>query len=157
MVGWNISREVAVIPVEQRIVNPQFVAYWVASNPSQKWLAGMEKGGTYVGINIEDLRNLPIKLPSLDEQAEIVRRVEAMFAMADRIEARCAVARTQAQRITPLVLAKAFRGELLPQDPNDEPASALLARIGLPKTAAAGQRKKMQIINKKTVRRAASA
>jgi type I restriction enzyme S subunit len=65
----------------------------------------------------------------LAEQTEIVRRVEALFALADHIEARCTAARTQAQRLTPLVLAKAFRGELVPQDPNDEPASALLARI----------------------------
>jgi type I restriction enzyme S subunit len=129
MMGWNISREVAVLPVDQRVVNPHFAAYWVASNASQKWLAGMEKGIAYVGINIEDLRNLPIRLPSLPEQAEIVRRVEGMFALADQIETRSTAARAQAQRLNPLVLAKAFRGELVPQDSNDEPASALLARI----------------------------
>jgi type I restriction enzyme S subunit len=68
-------------------------------------------------------------VPTVAEQAEIVRRVEALFAMADRIEARCTAARAQAQRLTQLVLAKAFRGELVPQDPNDEPASVLLERI----------------------------
>lgn len=141
MVGWNISREVAVLPIDQSIVNPHFAAYWVASDASQKWLAGMEKGIAYVGINIEDLRNLPIRLPSLPEQAEIVRRVEALFAMADRIEARCTAARAQAQRLTPLVLAKAFRGELVPQDPSDEPASELLARIALSNTAPTGKSK----------------
>jgi len=135
MLGWNISREVAVLPVEQSIVDPRFAAYWVASDASQKWLAGMEKGITYVGINIEDLRNLPIRLPSLPEQAEIVRRVEALFTLADRIEARATVARTQAQRLTPLVLAKAFRGELALQDPADAPASVLLERIASQRTA----------------------
>ena len=142
MVGWNISREVAVLPVDQSIVSPHFAAYWVASDASQKWLAGMEKGIAYVGINIEDLRNLPIRLPSLPEQAEIVSRVEALFAMADRIEARCTAARTQAQRLTPLVLAKAFRGELVPQDPTDEPASALLARVASSNTAVALKHKR---------------
>ena len=141
MVGWNISREVAILPVDQSIINPHFAAYWVASDASQKWLAGMEKGIAYVGINIEDLRNLPIRLPSLPEQTEIVRRVEALFALADRIEARCIAARAQAQRLTPLVLTKAFRGELVPQDPNDEPASALLARIASSNTAVAGKSK----------------
>jgi type I restriction enzyme S subunit len=139
MVGWNISREVAVLPVDQSIVNSHFAAYWVASDASQQWLAGMEKGIAYVGINIEDLRNLPIRLPSLPEQAEIVRRVEALFVLADRIEAHCTTARAQAQRLTPLVLAKAFRGELVPQDPNDEPARALLARIASSNTAVAGK------------------
>ena len=44
---------------------------------------------------------------------------------------------TQAQRLTPLTLAKAFRGELVPQDLNDEPAAALLARIANQRTASA--------------------
>ena len=60
---------------------------------------------------------------------EIVRRVEALFAFADRIEAGLTEARAQVERLTPATLAKAFRGELVPQDPNDEPASALLERL----------------------------
>jgi type I restriction enzyme, S subunit len=84
---------------------------------------------------LEQLKYLPVPIPGLVEQAEIVRRVKALFALADRIEARCTVARAQAQRLAPLVLAKAFRGELVPHDPNDEPASELLARMGLAVTA----------------------
>ena len=60
---------------------------------------------------------------------EIVRRVETLFAYADRLEARYTAARAQVERLTPALLAKAFRGELVPQDPNDEPASVLLERI----------------------------
>ena len=73
--------------------------------------------------------SLEIRLPSLPEQQEIVRRVEALFALADRIEARLTAAQKAVERLTPAVLAKAFRGELVPQDPNDEPASALLERL----------------------------
>lgn len=68
-------------------------------------------------------------LPSMEEQTEIVRRVETLFAFADRLEARYTAARAQVEKLTPSLLAKAFRGELVPQDPNDEPASELLARI----------------------------
>ncbi|HHW64493.1 MAG TPA: type I restriction endonuclease subunit S, partial [Rhodocyclaceae bacterium] len=60
---------------------------------------------------------------------EIVRRVETLFAFADRLEARCAAARKQAGQLTPALLAKAFRGELVPQDPADEPAAELLKRL----------------------------
>jgi type I restriction enzyme S subunit len=86
------------------------------------------------GVNIfhigkEKLAAFEITLPPLDEQHEIVRRVEALFAYADRLEARVQAARTQVERLTPALLAKAFRGELVPQDPNDEPALALLERI----------------------------
>lgn len=72
---------------------------------------------------------MPILLPSLQEQAEIVRRVEALFSIADRLEARYQSALASFDRLTPALLAKAFRGELVPQDPNDEPASVLLERI----------------------------
>ncbi len=75
------------------------------------------------------LNSLPIAVPPQKEQTEIVRRVESLFAYADRLEARYANARTQTERLTPALLAKAFRGELVPQDPNDEPASELLERI----------------------------
>ncbi|TSA12874.1 MAG: type I restriction endonuclease subunit S [Comamonadaceae bacterium] len=94
------------------------------------------------GVSGADLKAAKFSLPPITEQTEIVRRVEAMFALAARIEARCAAARAQAQRLTPLVLAKAFRGELVPQDPNDEPASALLERIASSNTAMAGKNKR---------------
>ena len=75
------------------------------------------------------LNALPIAVPPKTELIEIVRRVEALFAFADRIEARLGSAQKTVERLTPAVLAKAFRGHLVPQDPADEPASALLSRI----------------------------
>jgi len=55
--------------------------------------------------------------------------VEALFKIADGIEERYNKARTYVDKLTQSILAKAFRGELVPQDPNDEPASELLKRI----------------------------
>jgi len=81
------------------------------------------------GISGKDLKELLVPIPTLPEQQEIVRRVEALFAMADRIEARLATAQKTVERLTPATLAKAFRGELVPQDPNDEPASKFLERL----------------------------
>jgi type I restriction enzyme S subunit len=63
------------------------------------------------------------------EQQEIVRRVEGLFALADPLELRLAKARGQVAALTPCLLARAFAGKLVPQDPNDEPASPLLAHI----------------------------
>ena len=73
--------------------------------------------------------DIEFPLPGLEEQTEIVRRVETLFAFADRLEARLAQAQTAATRLTPALLAKAFRGELVPQDPSDEPAAELLRRL----------------------------
>ena len=92
-------------------------------------LSGASGASAQSAIYIRDTKKLLISLPPKDEQAEIVRRVEFLFAYADRLEARYTTARAQVEKLTPSTLAKAFRGELVPQDPNDEPASALLARI----------------------------
>lgn len=75
------------------------------------------------------MERLPTPLPPLPEQYEIVRRVEALFTLADQLEARYEKAKVHVDRLTQSILAKAFRGELVPQDPADEPASVLLERI----------------------------
>ena len=80
-------------------------------------------------INLTSLGNVPLAIPPLAEQQEIVNRVQTLFKTADRIEQRYQKARTYIDQLTQSILAKAFRGELVPQDPNDEPASVLLERI----------------------------
>lgn len=65
----------------------------------------------------------------LEEQKEIVRRIESLFKLADNIEQQYQQAEADLETLNQSILAKAFRGELVPQDPNDEPASALLERI----------------------------
>jgi type I restriction enzyme S subunit len=127
MRGWNVSREVAVVPLID--VVPQFVANWVATQTSQNWLLGVAKGVAYTGINLEDLRLLPVPIPPLSEQQEIVRRVEKLFAFADQIESRLKQAQAHVDRLTQSILAKAFRGELVPQNSSDAPASVLLDQL----------------------------
>lgn len=139
--GWNISREVAVVPAKG--VVPQFIAFWIASGRCQNWLSGVAKGAAYTGINIADLKLLPVALPSLAEQQEIVRRVESLFALADQLEQRLANAQKQVDQLTPSLLARAFAGQLVPQDPTDEPAEKLLERLRGTSTTA-GTRKPRQ-------------
>jgi type I restriction enzyme, S subunit len=129
MVGWNVSREVAVVPAAPELIQQRFLALWIATNSSQRWLTGVQKGVAYTGINIEDLRALPVRVPSLIEQSEIVRRVDQLFVLADRVQRRYDDTVTRVEQLTPSVLAKAFRGEMVPQDPNDEPAGEMLERI----------------------------
>jgi type I restriction enzyme S subunit len=86
-------------------------------------------------ISIQDVKEIEIRLPDIAEQYAIVRRVETLFAFADRLEVRLTTARAATERLTPALLAKAFRGELVPQDPNDEPASELLKRLAATRAA----------------------
>lgn len=71
----------------------------------------------------------PISIPLLEEQTEIVRLVEQYFALADTLEKNLANTKQRVDNLTQSILAKAFKGELVPQDPNDEPADKLLERI----------------------------
>jgi len=117
---------------------PAFLHYVLLSEPGRRYFRENATGtaGNMPKINQQTVLSAPALVPPLSEQSEIVRRVEAFFAYADRIEARYTTARAQVERLTPALLAKAFRGELVPQDPNDEPASVLLERIRAARVAA---------------------
>ena len=99
-------------------------------------LAKLNTGSTIPQVNNTDISPLVIPLPPLAEQTEIVRRVEQLFAFADQLETRVKAAQTRIDHLTQSILAKAFRGELVPQDPDDEPASVLLERIQAQRAAA---------------------
>jgi type I restriction enzyme S subunit len=83
-------------------------------------------GSSVPQINNPDIQPLEVPLPPLAEQQEVVRRVAGLFALADQLEQRLATARRQVDKLTPSLLARAFAGKLVPQNPEDEPASALL-------------------------------
>lgn len=109
---------------------PDFLNYCLGSPYGRNYCWQVKSDGvSQSNINAKKLAAFPFELPGVQEQTEIVRRVEALFALADTLKARLATARARVDRLAPAVLAKAFRGELVPQDPDDEPASALLARI----------------------------
>ena len=106
-------------------------------DPKFKERANKTAVGTGVKhLRVGDVSELKLPLPPTIEQTEIVRRVELLFAFADRLEARLANARRQVGQLTPALLAKAFRGELVAQDPADEPAAELLKRLAAQRATA---------------------
>ena len=126
---WNINQAIALFRVKNRIKNT-FLAYVLMNEKMIAEIVMKSKATAgQFNVTLEICRAIEIPVPSLSEQQEIVRRVEALFAKADRIEAQYKNARQQVDRLTPALLAKAFRGELVPQDPKDEPASVLLERV----------------------------
>jgi len=81
------------------------------------------------------VRSTLFPVAPLPEQNEIVERVKSAFARIDRLSSEATSARLLVDHLDQAVLAKAFRGELVPQDPADEPASVLLERIGAEREA----------------------
>ncbi|WP_156970819.1 restriction endonuclease subunit S [Andreprevotia chitinilytica] len=122
-------------PIDAKI-STKYLFYWMLSEKFTDWASNAESRTVLPKINQKDLGIIPVPVPTNPEQHEIVRRVETLFAFADRLDARLTAAQTAAERLTPALLAKAFRGELVPQDPNDEPASELLKRLAAQRDAA---------------------
>jgi type I restriction enzyme S subunit len=128
------------VRVDSDQVSRRFLAFRLACKSTYDELKALVHGATRPRINLGQLRSFEVRLPDMEEQSEIVRRVETLFAFADRLEARLQAAQTATERLTPALLAKAFRGELVPQDPNDEPASELLKRLASTAATAAPTR-----------------
>jgi type I restriction enzyme S subunit len=120
-------------------VDTKFLYFALSWEQTRNYLRERATGtaGSMPKINQATLVEVPIKLPPLDEQHEIVRRVEALFKLADSIEKRVEAATKRTEKLTQAILAKAFRGELVPTEAelarresrDYEPASVLLERI----------------------------
>ena len=110
-------------------LNRRYLAYYLAAKHGQDQLLSLQRGATKVGIALDDIKNVWIAQPPIAEQQEIIRRVDALFKTADALEARYLKAKAHIDKLAQSILAKAFRGELVLQDRNDEPASVLLERI----------------------------
>jgi type I restriction enzyme S subunit len=126
---WNMNQAVCVFrPLDG--LNREFLAYFLLSRVAQDWLASKAKASVgQVNLTLQICRDLPVPMPPLAEQQEIAQVVAAKLARLDNMAAslRAEVARATALRQS--ILKAAFSGQLVPQDPRDEPASALLARL----------------------------
>jgi type I restriction enzyme S subunit len=109
----------------------KWLLFWLRSEKGRSQIERLASGNQLSMRNLTqaNLKSIVVRLPDKDERNELIRRVETLFAYADRLEAQYQKARTHIDLLTPALLDKAFRGELVPQDPNDEPASVLLERI----------------------------
>lgn len=133
--AFTFQRHIAILRPNISLVMQRFLYFYLSSDQIKEQGIKVATGTAQLTIPLKGLRKFNIWLPSLDEQTEIVRRVERLFAFADQLEARVKAAQVRIDRLTQSILAKAFRGELVPQDPNDEPASVLLERIKVQRAA----------------------
>jgi type I restriction enzyme S subunit len=118
-----------IVRPEQDRLLPHFLQRYLSSPDVIDALEEGAVGTTMVNLNQSILLRQRIPLPTLSEQTEIVRRIDSAFAWIDRLTAEATGARNLINRLDQAVLAKAFRGELVPPDPKDEPASLLLDRV----------------------------
>lgn len=125
-------------------LDPKYLMYALLSEGED--IRNFGEGTTHTTIYFPEIRAFNIKLAPLEEQWEIIRQIETAFAKIDLLAAEAEKALKLTDRLDQRILAKAFAGELVPQDPTDEPASVLLDRIraeqaSAPKTKRGRRRK----------------
>jgi type I restriction enzyme S subunit len=124
-------------PTARKVLSRYLLFVFQGARHIRRQMEDAAIGSTRPGFNTNLLGGLDVPLLSLPEQHEIVRRVEALFRLADAIERRVAGATARADKLTQAILAQAFRGELVPTEAelaraegrDYEPASALLERV----------------------------
>jgi len=132
----NVTEEVAYPDTMIRIrpntslITPEFLALIWNSNSVRDQIEQRAKTTSGLWkISQSDLEGIMLEVPTIEEQSQVVLRVKALFAYADRLEVRNQNALKRVEQIASALLSVAFRGELVPQDPNDEAATILLERI----------------------------
>jgi type I restriction enzyme S subunit len=136
--GWIWRNEVAgcihqnhVFRIRLNDMNfpPEFVSHYANEFGQAYFIDQGTQTTNLASISKKRVMALPVPVPDAEEAIEVVRLINIVFMRADRLAAEAARARALIDRLESAILAKAFRGELVPQDSTDEPASVLLDRI----------------------------
>jgi type I restriction enzyme S subunit len=144
--GWVWGGEIAVCVHQNhvfrarpasRLIVPEFVSHYANTFGQQFFFDQGAQTVNLASVSMSKIRALPVPVPPVDEQREIVRRVQALLAVTETVEDHIAGATSHAADLTQAILAKAFRGELVPTEAElalrerrqYEPASVLLERI----------------------------
>jgi type I restriction enzyme S subunit len=124
-----INPRLVKLSLKKGLVAPKFIKIYFESYSVKHYFSLVSHGGTMEILNLGILKKLPIPIPSLLEQKTIVDEVERLLSIADEVELIINAELKRAERLRQSILKQSFSGKLVPQDPNDEPASALLERI----------------------------
>jgi type I restriction enzyme S subunit len=124
-----ITSDCIKLDVNEQLINRDFAFYYLQSEHFQSQVKSITAGVAQQKVNLKNFKSLELLIPSKEEQDKVVQRIESMFSMAYEAEKQYIEAKARIDRLTQSILAKAFRGELVAQDPNDETAEQLLAKI----------------------------
>jgi type I restriction enzyme, S subunit len=134
----NIARAIARVRPDQRKVVPEWLAWRLQARDCQDRFHFAAREVARKTLNISLIRDINLVVPPLPQQHLAISIVRGAFAWINRLASETTRARKLIDRLDQAVLAKAFQGELVPQDPSDEPASILLERIRAERATGSG-------------------
>jgi len=116
--------------------SPSFLLAALKAPLVNKKIVGVSGATAQQAIYLRDIQHVPVPVCSLQEQSEIIGILETKLSEVDQLEQTLVASLQQSEALRQSILKKAFSGQLVPQDPADEPASVLLARIKAEQSAA---------------------
>jgi type I restriction enzyme S subunit len=127
---------------EHEIIPKYFVYLFLSKGVVVDQVKELCKGSTRDFLNQTILKKIIFPLPPLSEQVRIIAEIESRLSVCDKLEQIVDENIAKSQALRQSILKKAFAGQLVPQDPNDEPAEKLLERIKAAKPQANPKRRK---------------
>jgi len=125
-VNASHNQNTAAIHVSEKFLPNLLYYYFVYTYQKNRSIGS---GNNQKALNKERIKNFDIPVCSISEQSLIVSEIEKRLSVCDKLEESIAQSLLQADALRQSILKKAFEGRLVPQDPDDEPASVLLQRI----------------------------
>lgn len=122
-------------PVSTSIMVPEFISHWGNAFGQDFFHLTGKQTTNLASISKGTLSSLPVPVPPVEEQKEILRILDEQFEAIERNERELDAALKRSEALRQSILKKAFSGRLVPQDPADPPASALLARLRVEREA----------------------
>lgn len=123
------------------LTSAEFLKFALRSGATRDAILAETKGVAQQKLSLKRFRDVPVPIPPFAEQKQIAGTVALQFRKAARLHEAVASEHLRIGKLTQSLLAKAFRGELVPQDPTDEPASVLLERIRAERATAEAEKK----------------
>ena len=126
---FDIYVSLALLRIIGYIISPEYLLSTIASSTIQNYFNSSLKGIGVPNLHLEHIRTTLIPVAPINEQYRIATKLEQLLSFADNIESDKTDLQTTIQLAKSKILDLAIRGKLVPQNPDDEPASVLLERI----------------------------
>ncbi|WP_166831856.1 restriction endonuclease subunit S domain-containing protein [Thalassoroseus pseudoceratinae] len=136
-----VTPDVMKMTTNHEAASTRCLMHYMNSDIARRFTSGIAYGATRLRMNLTIFRGMPVPLPPIAEQYELASRIDEQLSGIESITASAIESEAALTQLDQSILTKAFRGELVPQDPSDEPAAVLLDRIRREREAAAPKKR----------------